>query len=249
VSLRVEPSHEEDRFWVASRDGVFDSASWQAARREIDSIARMVGLARGSTVLAIPCGPGRHLLHLAARGYHVTGVDGASDHLEEAARRLAKAGLRADLVHADMRDFVREQAFDLALNLYTSFGYFEDEAEDARYLGNVLSSLQPGGRFVLESLTRETVNCGAATERPGDGGARLTEWTKLIEDGTAIERHFVVHREGERLEFIAAHRLYGTYELLRLLEDIGFRRVAVFGDLDGRPLTAASEFAVFVATR
>jgi hypothetical protein len=77
----------------------------------------------------------------------------------------------------------------------------------------------------------------------------LTEWAKLLEDGTSIERHFVVQRQGERLEFIAAHRLYGVHEIVRLLEDVGFRRVAVFGDLDGRPLTAASEYAVVVATR
>jgi SAM-dependent methyltransferase len=246
----VETSYEEDRFWVTLRDGIFDAARWQTARREVDSIARMVGLGPGAAVLDVPCGPGRHLLTLAERGYHVTGVDGRSEYLEEAERRLRRLGLRADLVHADMRDFVREQAFDLALNLYTSFGYFDDPTEDSRFLSNVYESLQPGGRFVLELLTRETVSCGAGCcERVGDGGARLTEWAKLLEDGTSIERHFVVHRQGERLEFIAAHRLYGVYELVRLLEDVGFRRVAVFGDLDGRPLTAASEYAVVVATR
>jgi SAM-dependent methyltransferase len=246
----VETWHEEDRFWVTLRDGIFDSARWQTARREIDSIARLVGLAPAAAVLDIPCGPGRHLLQLAERGYHVTGVDNTGEYLEEAARRLGHAGLRADLVQADMREFVREEAFELALNLYTSFGYFDDPTEDERFLSNVYASLQPGGRFVLELLTRETVSCSAAmSERVGDGGARLTEWAKLLEDGAAIERHFVVHRQGERLEFIAAHRLYGVCELVRLLEDVGFRRVAVFGDLDGRPLTAASEFAVVVATR
>lgn len=232
------------------RDGTFDAARWQTARREVDSIARMVGLGPGAAVLDIPCGPGRHLLQLADRGYHVTGVDGRLEYLEQASDRLRRCGLSADLVHADMREFVREQAFDLALNLYTSFGYFDDPTEDTRFLSNVHASLQPGGRFVLELLTRETVSCGAGScERVGDGGARLTEWTKLLEDGAAVERHFVVDRQGERLEFIAAHRLYGVYELVRLLEDVGFRRVAVFGDLDGRPLTAVSEYAVVVATR
>jgi len=246
----VEAWNQEDRFWVALRDGVFDCDRRQRARREIDSIARMVGLAPGSTVLDIPCGPGRHLLQLAQRGYHVTGVDGSAEHLDEAARCLSSAGLRADLVHADVREFVRGEAFELALHLCTSFGDLDDEAEDARFLAHIGASLQPGGRLVLQLLTRETALASVpASERVGDGGARLTEWAKLLEDGAAIERHCVVDREGERLEFIAAHRLYGVYDLVGLLEDVGFCRVAVFGDFDGRPLTALSAFAVLVATR
>ena len=59
----------------------------------------------------------------------------------------------------------------------------------------------------------------------------------------------VIDRDGERLEFIAEHRLYGVHDVIRLLERAGFLRVAVFGDLAGRPLSAASDNAVFVATR
>lgn len=246
----METWHEEDRFWVTLRDGIFDSARFQTARREVDAIVRLVGLQRGSAVLDIPCGPGRHVVHLVERGFHVTGVDSTAEYLDEAGQRLSRAGLRADLVQADMREFVREEAFDLALNLYTSFGYFEDPGEDARFLCNVHQSLQAGGRFVLELLTRETVSQGATlSERIGHGGARLTEYATLAAGGAAIERHFVIDRGGERVEFVAAHRLYSVLELARLLEDVGFRRVAVFGDLDGRPLTASSQFAVVVATK
>jgi SAM-dependent methyltransferase len=249
ISLPVISWHEEDRFWVTVRDGVFDSVRWKTARREVDSIVRMVGLQPGQAVLDIPCGPGRHLLHFAERGFRVTGVDATRDYLREAEHRLA--GLPAELICDDMRSFVRERAFDLVVNLYTSFGYFDDPRDDAQFLLNVHESLRPGGRLVLELLTRETATAGETTscERVGDDGSHLTEWAKLSEDASAIERHFVVDRDGERLEFIAEHRLYGVRELMSLLERVGFRRVAVFGDLDGRPLTAASTFVVLIATR
>jgi hypothetical protein len=104
--------------------------------------------------------------------------------------------------------------------------------------------------LVLELLTRETATAGETScERVCGDGAHLTEWAKLADDASAIERHFVVDRDGERMEFIAEHRLYGVDELTELLARAGFRRVAVFGDLDGRPLSAASAYVVLVATR
>jgi SAM-dependent methyltransferase len=240
--------HEEDRFWVSVRDGVFDNVRWKTARREVDSIVRLLGLRPGASVLDVPCGPGRHLLHLAERGMHVTGVDSTLEYLQEAERRLA--GLSAELICDDMRSFVREEAFDLVINLYTSFGYFDDPRDDMQFISNVKQSLRPGGRFVLELLTRETAREGQTSEQRVCGdGAQLTEWARLADGGGAIERHFVVDRDGERLEFIAEHRLYGIDELTAMLDRARFRRVAVFGDLDGRPLTAASTFVVLVATR
>jgi SAM-dependent methyltransferase len=244
----VISQQEEDRFWIKLREGIFDSARWKIAEREVDAIVRMVGLMRGHHVLDVPCGPGRHLLHFAERGFRVTGVDNTAEYLEQAQQKLH--GLPVELVCEDVRVFVREQAFDLAVNLYTSFGCFEDPRDDEQFVCNVHDSLHPGGRFVLQLLTRETAGVGQRpTDRVDDNGARVHEWSKLAADGNAIERHFVIDRDGERLEFIAEHRLYGVRDVIRLLERAGFLRVAVFGDLDGRPLSAASANAVFVATR
>lgn len=45
-----------------------------------------------------------------------------------------------------MRTFRRPAAFDGAVNLYTSFGYFDDQEEDRRVLRNLRESLRPAGR-------------------------------------------------------------------------------------------------------
>ena len=56
-----------------------------------------------------------------------------------------------------MRKFKRPDSFDLALNMFTSFGYFENPADDAQVLRNIHGSLQPGGSLVLETIGKEVL--------------------------------------------------------------------------------------------
>ena len=66
-------------------------------------------------------------LELARRGFRVTGVDRTRLYLERAARRAREEGLEVELVREDMRRFRRPEAFAAAVNLFTSFGYFDDD--------------------------------------------------------------------------------------------------------------------------
>jgi 2-polyprenyl-3-methyl-5-hydroxy-6-metoxy-1,4-benzoquinol methylase len=71
------------------------------------------------TVLDLCCGPGRHAVELARRGFQVTGVDACGFLLDRAAEHAARANLTADWVKQDMRRLLRPEAFDLACNLFT----------------------------------------------------------------------------------------------------------------------------------
>jgi cyclopropane fatty-acyl-phospholipid synthase-like methyltransferase len=241
--------YADEEFWSELCDDIFDPGRWACAEAEASAVARLSGLAPGSAVLDLPCGPGRHVVPLAARGFRVTGVDLSEAYLRQARARLAARDLDAELVRADMRRFSGVARFDLALNLYTSFGYFGEASEDQLVLDGLQASLRPGGRLVLESLTRETVRSapeGSSVRHDGD--ARVTHSWRLVSRGSAIERRFAVERSGERREFVARHRLYGLHELCRMLKRTGFRSIAAYGGFDGRPLTSHAHYAVLVAT-
>src|SRR5438552_18525856 len=106
-----------------------------AADRSADAafeIKQAVTLAkpRGKAVLDLCCGPGRCAIPLAKRGFAVTGVDRTKFLLGKARSLARRSHTRVEWIQADMRDFVRPEAFDLVLNLYTSFGYFDNKGDD-----------------------------------------------------------------------------------------------------------------------
>ena len=70
--------------------------------------------------------------------------------LDRSRRYAAEAGASVEWVQDDMREFVRPGSFDLAVCLFTPFGYVDDPAENEAVLANALRSLKPGGSFVLD---------------------------------------------------------------------------------------------------
>ncbi len=96
----------------------------------------------------------------------MTGVDRTRCLLERGRERATQIGVEAGWVAADMREFVRPAAFDLAINVFTSFGYFDDPAENRRVLENIFASLKPGGTFVFEAVGKEIL----AGKFPADAG-------------------------------------------------------------------------------
>jgi SAM-dependent methyltransferase len=176
-------------------------------------------------------------------------VDRTRAYIDRAARAAAEDGVEVELVLADMRDFVRPAGFDAALNLFSSLGYFEDPAEDAKVARNVLRSLRPGGRAVFDMYGKEIL---ARDFKERDWSrlddVLLLEERKVSRDWTWIEARWIVIRGDERGEFTVEHRLYSGQELATLLVDAGFASVTLFGSFEGVPYDHAARRLVAVAT-
>jgi SAM-dependent methyltransferase len=139
--------------WFASW---FDSAHYhrlyahrsdEEAARFVDTLVERVQLPAGAAVLDLGCGTGRHSKRLACSGFDVTGVDLSAESLRRA-RTNERANLR--FVRQDMRLPFGRGRYDCVVNLFTSFGYFEDPADNLTVIRNVAESLKPGGTFVLD---------------------------------------------------------------------------------------------------
>lgn len=137
---------------------MFGDPHWQAAPGDVEGVIELTGIAPPARVLDLACAPGRHALELARRGFRVTGVDLSTYLLNEARRRAREAGLTVEFIEQDMRDFRRSGEFACALNLFTSFGFFQDPADDRRVVENVFHALEDGGAFVLDTVGKEILS-------------------------------------------------------------------------------------------
>ena len=154
----MKPWHEQDAFWETMAGEMFTAAQWQQAVIDVDQFLALVPLPAAARILDLCCGPGRHSLELGRRGFAVTGVDRTQSYL--AAARVKAEQEHLDGVEfqvGDMRTYRQPESFDLVLNLSTSFGYFEDPAEDKLVLQNMYASLRQGGKVVIDVLGKEVL--------------------------------------------------------------------------------------------
>ena len=144
---------EDESFWNGLYPFMFSERKFEMAEDEVRGILDLASLGEGD-VLDLACGPGRHAVALAKKGFRVTGVD-LSPFLLQKAMGLARAeSVDVEWVRDDMRHFVRPGAFDLVVNIFTSFGYFDDKRDDLVVLRNIHQSLNNGDPLSWRSWAR-----------------------------------------------------------------------------------------------
>jgi len=222
--------------------GLYAHRDEEDARRAVALIRGAVKLESGARILDLACGPGRHSSELARTGGRVVGFD-----LSRAMLRRAHERNSAVLVRGDMRALpFRNRTFDLAVNLFTSFGYFLDDAEHARVVGQVAATLVPGGHFVLDYLNAEHVRRTlTVTERQVSRDVFVRR--RIDEGGRYVIKEIDLREEGRR--FQERVRLYGPEELAALFAAADLHVVARFGDYDGAPVGAATPRVILVGKK
>ena len=132
------------------------AATPKRTEREVDRIVDFLDLSGGARVLDVPCGAGRHSIELARRGYRVQGLDLSEPLVRAAQEEASLEGLDVDFRVGDMRELPWKGEFDTAICFWTSFGYFDERGNQA-FLRDVHDALVPGGGFLLETMTVETL--------------------------------------------------------------------------------------------
>lgn len=244
---------EDPAFWALSRQSMFPDSSFGAASSEIAAVFELTGLTGKGTldVLDLPCGPGRHSLVLARAGHRVVSVDLTQSYLDEARGRIDAEAPRGsvELVREDMRRFERHGSFDLALNLFTSFGFFEDIDEDRQTLARFRRNLRPGGTLFIDTQGKEVL---ARIFEP-KGWVRLPDGTVLLQERRVspgwgwIDVTWTYIRDGREDSVTFGHRVYSGAELERELRESGFGDVRLLGGWDGRPYDPAAKRLMAVA--
>ena len=241
---------ENETFWRELYPYMFPPERFEAAPSQVEQVLSLARL-NGGAVLDLCCGPGRHAVEFARRGFTVTGVDRTPFLMDRARERAGEAHVAVQWVLEDMRTFEHASAFDLACSLFTSFGYFEREEEDLQVLRHVHRSLKPGGVLVIDVLGKERLariyQPVVCTEFPD--GTMLLQRHEVRDDWSRIRNEWNLLKDGRYTRFDFEHTIYSARELKERLLVSGFGEVQLFGDLQGARYGADASRLVAVARK
>ncbi len=242
--------HDQDAFWELFEPVLFNEQRQLRAVAEAEKIEKLLQIEEHARILDLCCGTGRHSLALSQRGFDVVGIDRTAAYIEKAMSEAEKRGLDVAFVISDMREYCALNSFDIVLNLFGSFGYFEDPDDDRRVVENVYDSLHPGGRFLIETQGKEIL---ARDFQEKDWGEErdllILSEKKVSQNWGRIETRWIAIRGAQRIEHRVSVRSYSAVELASLLASCDFREVRAYGSLDGTEYDQAAQRLVVVGRK
>jgi SAM-dependent methyltransferase len=219
---------------------------------DVDGIVTLLRLEPGARILDLACGHGRHSIELSKRGYQVTGYDLSKVLLDRARADAEAQGAAVRWVSGDMRELPFDGEFDVVINVFTAFGYFEDPGDDRKTLHGVHAALRPGGRFLLETLHRDALPARfqpRGFERTARGSLVLRERRWDLARDVVDESVILIRADGTRTEYATSVRMRSLDEFIALLRDAGLEPETWYGGLGGRPLELNSHRLVIISRK
>jgi len=187
---------------------------------EVDFLVKHMNLQAGASILDVGCGPGRHSLELARRGFQPVGVDISSSFIEIARKKANEEKLNAEFIVADARELELSQSFDGAICLCEgAFGLAGDDEGHLQILRGIHKALKPDSLFILTAMN-------AFSEAQKNGS--FDPYT-----GTTNSRETITNPEGETKEVEFYTTAFTYRELKILLESSGFKVLDGYGCIAG----------------
>ncbi len=214
------------------------------AQQLISLLRRVLPWERTWRVLDVGCGPGRHAEVLAHPGERPpVGVD-----LSMTLLRRAQQVSNGPLVQADMRLLpLRAGAFDLTVNLFTSFGYFQNDGEHVVALREMIHTVRPGGWFVLDYLNPAAVKEGLVEDETTSMNGEDVRIQRSLGPG---EAHVIkTFRLANGNQFMERVRLFTVPDLETMITEAGAVVRHHFGDYLGSAPDRASPRSLLLAER
>ena len=197
------------------------------AQRVVSLIVNTLGVGPAWRVLDVACGAGRHAKGFRDGGATTIGVD-----LSMPLLRRARAVAAVPLARCDVRALpIRPRSVDLAVNLFTSFGYFADDAAHLCALREMVRPVRPGGWFVLDFLNAPWVRASLVPRETTTLGGVAVGVERGLEQGGRSVVKTITTKEGR--QFREQVRLYEREELVAMLAGAGCRVRHQFGSYDG----------------
>lgn len=232
-SLLLHAMTQQNKDWFSSWFNtpyyhiLYKNRNDDEAQQFMRNITRFLALDTNQHILDLPCGKGRHSIYLNSLGYKVTGGD-LSENSIAYAQQFANERLRFKV--KDMRERFN-YTYDAIFNLFTSFGYFEDDDEDITVLQNMKKGLNPGGPLVLDFLNVALAKRNLVSFESKTVEGIAFEIRKEIKDGFIL-KHIDFQDKGKAFSYTEFVKYIDLQKFQDYLGKAGFEIYHIFGDYD-----------------
>ncbi len=225
---------------------LYDHRDHEEARSFIQQLGYELDLPPSSSALDVGCGNGRHAIYISELGYNVLGIDLSPSKIAEAKKFESEF---LSFAQHDMRNPISEQSFDVIFNLFTSFGYFKNDAEHEHVIELFNQQLKVGGYFVFDFLnTHKAIENLPSQSTAAKNGVKF-EISKRLEKNHII-KEIQVHKDNVTKHFCEEVRAFSRQELFMLFKRNGFDIVQEFGDYNLSPFELLhSERLILIAQK
>lgn len=214
------------------------------AKNLLDLIEKELPLKKSDRILDIACGNARHAKLLARQHYQIFGIDLSFTLLKSASRHKANKTFPF-LLQSDMRNLPFKNIFDVALSLFTSFGYFRSETMNQQVIKEFARILISGGRLVIDYLnTEHVINHLEPVSERTSGKLKIREERWI--DEKRVYKKITIDQDKTFSESV---RLYSLNDLRNMMSSAGLKIYNIFGEYDGSEYKRDSSRMILFAVK
>ncbi|MEM6516095.1 MAG: class I SAM-dependent methyltransferase, partial [Bacteroidota bacterium] len=204
---------------------LYQDRDYKEAQSFMSRLTAQLELEKQARILDLACGKGRHSIYLNAIGYNVTGVD-LSENSIAYAKQFENEHLKFE-VHDMCKPY--HKTFDAVFNLFTSFGYFENDEDNLKTLKAIKANLNDTGFGVIDFMNTEYVikNLVAKNTKTVDGID--FHQTRIFEDGYIL-KNIVFESDGREYNYQEKVRAFTLEDFEQLFKLANIDLLKVFGN-------------------
>lgn len=209
---------------------LYKDRDYTEAQFFMDNLTSYLNLPEGGKILDLACGKGRHSVYLSTLGYHVTGID-LSEQSIDYAKQFENSTLKFD-VHDMSKTY--PETFDAVFNLFTSFGYFDDEDCNLKTIKAIKAELNDFGFGVIDFMNVNYIIENLIFEDVKTVESIVFHQKRSFKNGYIV-KDIRFEANGEHYEFQERVKAFTLEDFENLFEKAGVYLLDVFGDYKLRP--------------
>ena len=205
---------------------LYKNRNHKEAEKFIDNLILKLKINTNHKIIDVGCGRGRHCIYFNKLGFEVTGID-----LSKKSIDFAKKNETNNLkffVHDMRKDFANEK-YDIATNLFTSFGYFQNEIDNQKTINAINNNLKIGGILILDFMNinkvKKTLKSQEILKIDGINFYINKKITK-----SQIIKNISFKHENKNYSYEERVQLLSINEFTKLINNSKMKIVDVFGD-------------------